>query len=951
MGKALEYFLGSSHWLAAWNAPLEECVERLAESIRNVIGREQMQGDALDDQVSATAAQKEELSADAFIGRETELTHLSQTLDRVIAENGQMDMLVGEPGIGKSRLAEELSSYAQNKGMRVLNGRCLEERGAPPFWPWVQAVRTYLAETSIENLTKILGPRASLVATIFPEINDQVSDLRAFESGTQDPEAVRFRLFDAATTFLIDISKDKPTLLVLDDLHWADESSLKLLVFLARELKRSHLFVLGTYRDTELNRKHPLSDTLGELTRERLFERHRLRGLILHEVHSYIQAVSGIQPSDQLASTAFELTNGNPLFVCQMARLLAQDEEFLEDAHIRLPEGVREVIGRRLNHLSQECNDILTVASVLGPEFRLRELIIAVGGESENKVLNALDEATKAYFIEQSSDRAGAYRFTHALVQETIASEISLSQGVRLHAKIIEALEQLYAENLSMHAERLAEHAAKAETVLGADKLVQYSLLAGEQAINRHAPKEALHYFGQGLIALEDGPLDGKKADLLFGVGKAQNQLDTVTEAEVSKSLSRAMDYYEMISDVERVASIGAMPAGDITLCERALRVLPPESHEAGGVLSQHGFLLMERGRDLDLAKEKFQNALLIAEEYDDDNLKGRIHSQWAYASWFQMRTDECFEHGRQAVEAYRGKDDRSLETVARRALVDALIIQGRIEEAHKHVEIMHQIAKTSNERSHLQIYHHHSASLAQLDGDWEAACRHYDAAIETHTNSINLFHRACIEYETGHFEKGRQQIDVFTSFIQRGSEIPIEYSFGSLMIVETSYISGETRDFIIAEKWASKGLESSAPMGEKVARVALGLLAILKDDSTAAAEQFNILIEEAAGIPEGEALYAHTEPYGEFFSRYTRAIGRIDEAADHLRKTIAANKHYRPRIAWLNYELADVLLARSQKGEIEEAKVLLEEALKIAAAIGMPPLEGRVRARLDQML
>ena len=176
-----------------------------------------------------TSSLQEELSPDTFIGRETELSHLKQTLDRVIAENGQMDMLVGEPGIGKSRLAEELSSYAQQEDVRVLGGRCFEERGSPPYWPWVQAVRTYLAQEEPEELTKILGPRASLVATIFPEINEHIPGLKTFDPGTQGSETVRFRLFDAVTTFLIDISNSKPTLLVLDDLHWADESSLKLL--------------------------------------------------------------------------------------------------------------------------------------------------------------------------------------------------------------------------------------------------------------------------------------------------------------------------------------------------------------------------------------------------------------------------------------------------------------------------------------------------------------------------------------------------------------------------------------------------------------------------------------------------------------------------------------------------------------------------------------------------
>ena len=145
-----------------------------------------------DTAIEEPQSQPEELSPDAFIGRETELIHLKQTLDRVVAENGQMDMLVGEPGIGKSRLAEELASYAQHQGVRVLSGRCFEERGAPPYWPWVQAIRPYLSEVESEELKKILGPRASLANTIFPEINDHITGIKPFNPGTQDPETVRF---------------------------------------------------------------------------------------------------------------------------------------------------------------------------------------------------------------------------------------------------------------------------------------------------------------------------------------------------------------------------------------------------------------------------------------------------------------------------------------------------------------------------------------------------------------------------------------------------------------------------------------------------------------------------------------------------------------------------------------------------------------------------------------
>ena len=905
---------------------------------------------------SPIATQQEKHSADSFIGRKTVLSQLELTLDRVVAENGQMDMIVGEPGIGKSRLAEEVSSYAEQNDVRVLSGRCYEERGAPPYWPWVQVVRSYLAEAEPEELAETLGPRASLVATIFPEINEYIPDLRTFEPGTQNPESVRFRLFDAVTTFFIDISNSKPTLLVLDDLHWADESSLKLLVFLARELKRSHLFVLGAYRDVELDRKHPLSDSLGELTRERLFERHRLKGFILPEVQAYAHAVSGVWASEQLIGTVFELTNGNPLFVSQMTRLLAQDNELRDEggAQIRLPEGVREVIGRRLNRLSQECNDVLTVASIFGLEFRLRELILTVGEESTINILGALDDAEKAHFIERAKDGVDLYRFGHALVRETLVSEVTLSRGVRLHAKIFNVLEELYADNLKIHADRLAEHAAQAETVLGTERLANYSLLAGESAMAKHAYEEALRHFERGLTALEDSPLDEKKAALLLGKGNTLTSL--LRREEAFEAFSTAMDFYEKIGDAKHAAIIGELqyPYSNVgtTLCERALNLIPPESLEAGRILSHYGCFLMKKiGSDVEYAKKQMQRALRIAEKHDDENLKTTTHAHWAGASWYLMRTDDCHYHCLQAIESSIRASDRQQEARARGWLIDVLGVQGKMADARQQLRIIHRIALESGERSDIWTYHHYGTNLAIYDGDWSTARRHSDAVLSIVSDFAVLGCRACVEYESGNFEEGRRYLNMFTDLVRSGIDSPHSYSFGAYAIIRASRISGNMQYLELADEWGRRGLESlsRAPIGEKLSKLAIGTVSILRGDLEEAKTYFDELIAEANDISGGASLYAMLR-FGEFFGLYARALGRLDEAADHLRKTIAAIKNQKPRSAWLFHDLAVTLLQRSQQGDVAEAKDLLKEALATAVHIGMPPLEKRIREALERI-
>ena len=203
------------------------------------------------------------IPADLFVGRSQELEHLREALRLACEGSGRMDLLVGEPGIGKTRLADELCSHARKQGVRVLAGRCLEDAGMPAYWPWAQAVEPYLASLKPKELAARLGPEASLVATAFPAIRRLMPTLKPYSTDSDRPDEVRFRLFEVVTDLLVRAAAEQPVLLLLDDLHWADEGTLKLLVFVSRELARSHLMVLSTYRDVEVGRKHPLAGCWG----------------------------------------------------------------------------------------------------------------------------------------------------------------------------------------------------------------------------------------------------------------------------------------------------------------------------------------------------------------------------------------------------------------------------------------------------------------------------------------------------------------------------------------------------------------------------------------------------------------------------------------------------------------------------------------------------------------
>ena len=271
-------------------------------------------------------------------------------------------------------------------------------------WPWVQAIWTYVQQAGAEQLASEMGPGAAAIAEIVPSIGVKSTDLKT--PPALEPEAARFRLFDSITTFLKNAAESQPLMLVLDDLHWADRASLSLLEFLARELAESRLLVVGCYRDTELSRQHPLAGTLAQLSREPVFRRQVLHGLDQDELGRFIEATTGVQLSQELTDALYAHTEGNPFFITEVIRLLADSGE-LTAVHIGspeglgIPEGVREVIGRRLNRLSEQCNEMLTTASIIGREFDFRLLKILSGEISEDQLLKAVDDTLSFHLIEE----------------------------------------------------------------------------------------------------------------------------------------------------------------------------------------------------------------------------------------------------------------------------------------------------------------------------------------------------------------------------------------------------------------------------------------------------------------------------------------------------------------------------------------------------------------------
>jgi DNA-binding SARP family transcriptional activator len=467
-----------------------------------------------------------EVTGNVLVGREPELAQLRAGLAAAFRGSGSLFLLVGEPGIGKSRVAEELLQDARTQGAIALVGRCWEAGGAPAYWPWVQSLRTYVGRTDAATLRAQLAGRGE-IAQIVPELRELSPGL---PTAPLESEGARFRLFDATARFLKAAAASRPLVLVLDDLHAADQPSLLLLRFLAGELAQSRILIVGTYRDVDPTVHEPLTSTLGELARERVTHRVHLGGLGTVDIRRYIELNYEIDPSPELVEAIETETEGNPLFVGEVVRLLAA-EGFLAKIDVRalrtlgVPQGVREVIGRRLSKLSDECVRILTLASVLGREFRL-DALEQLTQEPAARLLELLDEAAAARVVAPVPAARGSLRFAHALIRETLYDQLTTVRRVQLHRRAGEALEALYSAHPEPHLAELAFHFFEAAPGGDADKAVGYARRAADRALGLLAYEEAARLVGIALEALDlADPTDGRRrCELLIALGEAESR-------------------------------------------------------------------------------------------------------------------------------------------------------------------------------------------------------------------------------------------------------------------------------------------------------------------------------------------------------------------------------------------------------------------------------------------
>ncbi|HET6714776.1 MAG TPA: AAA family ATPase [Actinomycetota bacterium] len=510
-----------------------------------------------------------------FVGRERELAELRAALAEADRGRGGVFLLGGEPGIGKSRLMEVVAHLAQESGWLVLTGRCWDGGGAPAYWPWVQIVRAAGGELD------------ELVVSSPPGSADPLA-----------PDVARFQLFDAVARFLEERARTTPLLVLLDDLHAADEPSLHLLRFIASSADDRRVVVVGAYREGELGTLQR-AELFGEVAR--LGWRIPLRGLSKPEVASFLTHVAGEEPSDQVVERVRAVTGGNPFFLGEIGRELASHGNLHavdEGAMRRLPEEVRAFIRRHFAALSPEAVSTLRVAAVLGRDLDLKILTEASSLNLE-RLASVLDEAVRVGVLSEDARDAGQYSFAHDLVRETLYEDLSPATRMELHLHAARVFERVYREDLGPHLTAIAHHFAQAAPLGDVAPAVDYSLRAAARAIDVLAYEDAAALLERTLPLLPpEADSARRRAEILIRLGDARTRAGDTEGGracyEQVAVIARDLGDPTMLADAALAHASRAYPARlglgtlivasifdpgtrSVALLEEAVRALPAE--------------------------------------------------------------------------------------------------------------------------------------------------------------------------------------------------------------------------------------------------------------------------------------------------------------------------------------------------------------------------------------
>jgi DNA-binding winged helix-turn-helix (wHTH) protein len=904
--------------------------------------------------------------AGIFVGREGVMGELRAALDDALAGRGRVALLVGEPGIGKTRTAEELAAEARARGAVVLTGRCHEGEGAPAFWPWVQILRAHVVGRESRRLAADLGSGAADVAQLVPEVQAAVPGVPPLVASAA--EQARFRLFESVTGYLERVSRREPLVLVLDDLHWADKPSLLLLQFLAREMRVMRLLVVGTYRDVELGRQHPLAAVLGELAREAPYRRIALRGLTADEVRRFIEAAAGAPPEPALAAAVYDMTEGNPFFIGEVVRLLAAEGAPAAGSDVtlagRLPEGVREAIGRRLSVLSEECNRVLSEASVVGREFDLG-VLERVGDVGAERLLEILDEAVAARLLAAVPGRPGSYRFSHGLVRETLYEELSLPLRIRLHRRVGAVLEELHGADPAPHLAELAHHFFQGAPGGDAEKAYAYALRAAERALELLAYEESARHCERALQALDlAAPADAvRRCEVLLRLGEARSRAGErddarrafQTAADAARRLGRADLLAHAALGFGGRAEFGA-PRDDalLALLDDATRALGEAHPDLRARLLGRLVGTAPHSESMETRDALSREAVALARRVGEPlTLAEALNAR----HWALLGPDHVAERRTIAAELQgiaRRTGDRGWAFMAHNHEYDALLELGEIAAADRELDALAALAEELRQPIERWFVAWFRAGRALADGRFDEAerliaqgralgRRAQHPVAEASFGGQMLWLRG----ERG-YRRERERFDDFMesfAFIRRtlpSARRILQAGVASVYVgFEREREARAELDALAAERFAD------FPRDEHW----ITTLCILSDvaafvgDRERAATLYDLLLPFADRNAVHSLIRTSRGAVSYYLGRLAGARQRFAEAQRHFEAALAMNARMgaRPLVARVQCDYAGMLLDRGRSQDRRQARELLAACGALARDLGMEWLQERV--------
>ena len=560
------------------------------------------------------------LSCPTSVGRDAPLGALVGSLDRAIAGSGAVVLVAGDAGIGKSRLMKDLKQQAAVREVRVIEGRCSSTESSVPYAPLMNALRFRIAKGEGEAVAEMLGPLRAVLAPIFPQLPENASGANG------EPERKRDRPFELIFAVLQRLAADEPMLLVLEDVHWADPTSLELLHHLAHRASAFRMLLVATYRTDELHAAHPLRRLLGSLARDRVGQELRIGPLSRDETTEMLKRMLGTDPDPTFAAAIWKRAEGNPFFVEELLSVLsagAAIEPNAESAQILertpLPSTVTEAVVERVNSLGSSAVETLSAASVIGRSFDFEDLR-GVLGMSELELLEVLEQLVAHQLLrEDKLERKDSYSFPHALMQEAMYESLISRRRRVLHRRVAQALERRAGKTPS----RLDELAFHFRIGGDHERAWNYSRLAGDEAVRLRAWDDAAAHYENALASLEEMSDEGDRAaDLLERLAAVAWRRSRSPEAtqftEEALRLRRALGHDEEAARLlRRIASL-RIEEGDTEgageALDEALRLLgkTSDSKQLGAIYDDLGKLSLDRG-ELDRAESLLMQGLSLA--------------------------------------------------------------------------------------------------------------------------------------------------------------------------------------------------------------------------------------------------------------------------------------------------------------------------------------------------